>query len=109
MPEKDPSNWAAVWEAVPEPVKAAILSTLIAAMRILYDGKEPRPIRMALESGLCGMIALGVYYGVAAMGLPPGIGVFFGAAVGLFGADQVRAWGRAFAQRKVSGGVGGEG
>jgi len=101
MPEKDPSNWATAWQALPEPVKAALLAALIALLRILYDDKEPRPVRTALECALCGSIALGVFYGIEAMHWPSGLGVFLGAGVGLFGADQVRAWGRALAQRRV--------
>lgn len=102
--EKDPSTYsllAGVWGALGEPIRAAIVSAVIAYLRVLYDGKEPRLIRRVLEAALCGSIALGVASGVEGMGLPQGFGTFFGAAIGLFGADQVRTWGRKLAERKV--------
>lgn len=101
MPHNNPHTWAAMWEALPEPIRAAILGTAVAALRILYDGREPRWVRRALEAVLCGAIALAVAYGAAAVGLSEGWGTFLGAAVGLFGADQVREWGRRVAERRV--------
>ena len=29
-------------ESIPEPFRAAILATVVALLRILYDGREPR-------------------------------------------------------------------
>lgn len=106
MPEKDPSIYAALaafWTLVIEPVKAAVLASIIALLRVMYDGKEPRMVRRMLESALCGTIALGVAYGVGALGWPSGVGTFLGAAIGLFGADQVRAWGRSLADQRFTG------
>ena len=101
MPEKDPFIWAAIWAAMPEPMKAAIIGTAIAFLRIMYDGREPRIIRRLLESALCGAIALCVAYLTEAVGLPTGWAVFLGGAVGLIGADQVREWARRIAERHV--------
>ncbi len=103
-PEKDPSTYTAladIWGVLAEPVRAAIISGVIAFMRVMYDGKEPKMIRRLLEAALCGSIALGVASGVEAMGMPEGFGTFFGAAIGLFGADQVRSWGRKIAERRI--------
>lgn len=108
MPEKDPNAWALAWQMIPEPLKAAILSAGIALLRIMYDGKEPRPIRVLLECAFCGGISLAVFYGVEAISLPPEMGVFFGGAIGLVGADQVRTWARAVAQRRIEGMGGGK-
>lgn len=103
--DKDPSTYsmlAGLWAALSEPTRAAFLSTVIALCRVMYDGREPRMIRRLLEAALCGSIALGIASGAEAMGMPAGMGTFIGAAVGLFGADQVRSWGRRIAERKVS-------
>lgn len=105
-PDKDPSTYttlASLWGVLAEPVRAAIISAVIAFMRVMYDGKEPRMIRRVLEAALCGSIALGVASGIEAIGMPSGVGTFMGAAIGLFGADQVRSWGRKIAERKVDG------
>lgn len=102
MPEKDLNNWAILWAAIPEPIKAAIIGAAIAFLRIMYDGREPRIVRRLLESALCGAIALCVAYLTEAIGLSNGWAVFLGGAVGLIGADQVREWARRVAERHIS-------
>ena len=84
-----------------EPSRAALLATVIALLRVVYDGKEPRWVRRFLESLLCGAIALGVAHLVQALGLSSGWATFLGGAVGLFGADQVREWGRRVADGRI--------
>lgn len=101
MPEKDPHTLFALWAALPEPVRATVMSICIAMLRILYDGKEPRYVRRVLESLLCGAITFGASSGLHAMGAEPGWGVFIGGAVGLLGADKVREIGRRYANRRA--------
>ncbi|MBR0568354.1 phage holin, lambda family [Azoarcus sp. L1K30] len=105
MPEKDigllTAIWNSFWEALPEPMKAAIFGTLIAWLRILYDDREPRGMRRFLEGLFCGAIALAISSGAEAIGLPSGLGTFVGAVIGLFGADKVRDLGYSIAQRKA--------
>lgn len=91
-----------ILESLPEPIRAALLAAVVAMLRILYDGREPRWIRRLLESALCGAIALGVAHLVDALGMTQGWATFLGASVGLYGADQVRTWGCAVAERKIS-------
>lgn len=86
---------------VPEPFRAATLAALVALLRIVYDGKEPRWFRRLLEAVLCGCIALGVAYLCEALGLRQGWATFLGASIGLLGADQVREWGRRIADQKL--------
>lgn len=88
-------------ESFPEPYRAAILATVVALLRILYDDSEPRWVRRFLEAMLCGAIALGVAHLVEALGMSQGWATFLGAAIGLFGADQVREWGRRIAEERV--------
>ena len=88
-------------EMLPEPARAAVLAALIAFVRVVYDGKEPRWIRRSLESVLCGLIALGISSLVQALGMADGWSTFIGASGGLFGADKVREWGQRFAEKKV--------
>jgi lambda family phage holin len=87
-----------VWDMLPEPFKAAVLATLIAVLRVVYDGKEPRFLRRAMEACLCGAIAFGLATGLEAMEVPSGMATFIGGAIGLLGADKVRE----FAQRYVT-------
>lgn len=101
MPEKDVSLWFASWAALPEPVKAAILSAVVAFLRVMYDDREPRIIRRLLESALCGAIAFGVGSGLEAMSVAQGMSMFLGGAIGLLGADKVREIGKRYVRRKV--------
>lgn len=86
-----------VWEALPQPVKAGSMAFTIALLRIIYDNKESRAARIVLESALCGAIALATSTLLEAIGLAPGYSTFAGGAIGLVGADQVRAWAKKFA------------
>lgn len=88
-------------EMLPEPFRASVLAAFVAFVRVMYDGKEPRPMRRVLESVLCGLIALSIAYLVEALGMSGNWATFIGGAVGLFGADQVRAWGRKIAEKKI--------
>lgn len=88
-------------DSLPEPIRAALLGALVALLRIIYDGREPRWVRRVLEAALCGAIALAVAHLCHALGLGDGWGTFLGASVGLFGADQVREWGRRIADARV--------
>ena len=98
MPEK---TVILIFENIPEPVRAALLAAVVALARILYDGKEPRWVRRFLEATLCGLIALGIAHLISALGMSSGWSTFLGASVGLFGADQVREWGRRVAEARV--------
>lgn len=103
MSEKDPQTWMQMWDAIPDTVKAAMLSVIVAFVRILYDGQEPRVIRRLLEASLCGLITLSVVgIAVEVTGLDSTyVMAFIGGFVGLFGADYVRSLGRRFAAREI--------
>lgn len=101
MPQQVTSMIQQILDSLPEPLRAALLGAAVALLRILYDDREPRWIRRILESALCGAIALAVAHLASAMGLQQGWGTFLGASVGLFGADQVREWGRRIADARV--------
>lgn len=101
MPDKVISTWLALWDSMPEPLRAAIIATLVAMVRVMYDDKEPRILRRVLEAVLCGAIALGVAELAEAVGLPSGYATFAGGAIGLLGADQVREWAKRIAQKRV--------
>ena len=74
---------------------------MIAFLRVMYDDKEPRFWRRGLEAALCGMIALGVASGAEALGISANFSTFIGGAIGLFGADQIRSWGRQIVRYRI--------
>lgn len=99
MPERQVLE--ALIELLPEPFRAAILAIIVAMLRVVYDGKEPRWLRRMLEATLCGCIALGVAYLCEGLGLRQGWATFLGASIGLLGADQVREIGRRVADKRI--------
>lgn len=101
MPEKDLNLWTALWAAVPDPLRAAVVGALVALIRVMYDDREPRIWRRLLECALCGAIALCVASGASAMGITGDIATFAGGAIGLLGADTVRTWARRIGERRV--------
>lgn len=101
MPEKDPMNWVAGWAALPDPIRAAIVGVIVAALRVMYDGGASPWRRRLLECALSGAIALSVSSLLAAIGLSGEFGVAIGGAVGLLGVDQVRAWAKRIGERRV--------
>lgn len=102
VPEKNFAVWVALWESLPEPLRAAIMAWVVAMLRIVYDRKEPSWMRRLLESSLCGAIGYGVAAGAEAFGLAPGASIFFGSAVGLLGVDWVRVQARRVADKRIS-------
>ena len=98
---EESTTLAKLIDSIPESFRAALLAGVVAFLRIIYDGNESRWVRRILEAALCGAIALGVAHLVEALGMSSGWATFLGAAIGLFGADQVREWGRLIAERRV--------
>lgn len=105
MPEKNPSSWIAVWDALPEPVRAAIIGAIVSFFRVMYDDKEPRWLRRAFEVALCAALGFTVSYAVTAMGFSSGWGGAAAGVIGVYGVEQVRSWGRALAQKRIDQGA----
>lgn len=61
MPHKDPSNLSTLIDFLKNSpsFQGALMAMIIAALRIIYFG-ERKPIRIILETLLCGFISLGV-------------------------------------------------
>ena len=91
------------WNSFPNgsDISAFIVSFVITLLRAGLDNKEPRWWRVVLEAALCGSISVCVSSGVEAFGGQPSLSVFLGGMVGLFGADQVRSWGRRITEAKI--------
>lgn len=101
MPDKDPSLLFLLWEGLPSSLRAAIMSFVVATLRVMYDGKEPSFFRRLLEAALCGAIAMAVTSGATAIGIGGDLSTFVGGAVGLLGADKVRSVARRRFEREA--------
>lgn len=92
MPEKDPSVWAVIWYAVTDSAtwQGAFMASVIAFLRVLYDGKETRWTRIALESLICGCLSLCASSAMAWAGLPESLSIAAGGAIGFLGVTTIR-------------------
>ena len=94
MSSKDPNFWAAAldfyYAVVTPEVRASVMALVISILRIVYDKKEARWQRIALESILCGTLTYGITSGLRFFSLDPGVSVFCGAAIGFYGVEFVR-------------------
>lgn len=86
---------------LPGPIQAFVAAVIIAPLRIMYDGSEPRWSRILLESILCGTIAYGIASGADYFSVPHGVAVFIGSAVGFAGVVKFREFALAWVGKRV--------
>jgi lambda family phage holin len=100
-PTSDPSALAQLWAAVPEPLKAAIMSAVLSTIMAFRNGE--RTLWTAfLEVTGGAVITFMAGSAVEAFGLSNGWCFAIGGAVAVFGIDQVKAFASKFAEKKVS-------
>lgn len=100
-PEKDPTFWVLVLAALREHGLAVALAFALSYVRILYDDKEANPWRQLLEATLGAILVLLVGLGAEKFGLSGGWSYAVAGFVGVLGVEQVRRFGRRWAERKV--------
>ncbi len=106
MPNKNPDYWAILYGIVQQNAHALyafIMAFVVAAFRICYVGKEDSPIRVFLESSLCGLIAVSSRYVFIQLEMNEDLAVAFGAIIAMFGIDKVRELSLRFVSKKVRG------
>lgn len=103
MPERDPSLWASLLQVARDHALAVVLAFALSYVRILYDAKEPRPVRQIIEALLGAIIVLVVGVACKEFGLSSGWSFFAAGFVGILGVEQVRQLGRKWAERKADG------
>lgn len=86
----DPNEWVSLLNKMPPELAGALMAMFIAVLRIIYDGKETRPMRIILESCICGALSLTASFGITAMGLNMNWAIFVGGVIGYLGAESVR-------------------
>jgi len=75
---------------LPPEAAGVLMAMFIAALRVVYDREETKPMRILLESGICGGLSLTASSGILAMGLDMNWAIFAGGAIGYFGSATVR-------------------
>lgn len=97
----NPDNWVGVINKLPPGIAGVFLAMFVAVLRVLYDKKETRPMRILLESAVCGGLSLTATYGILAMGLDSNWAIFTGGVIGYLGAETVRGFALTFIRRNI--------
>lgn len=76
---------------LPPQMAGAFMAIFISILRVIYDNKETRPLRMILECLICGSLSLSAGYAIIALGLNMNWILFLGGVIGYLGSTTVRA------------------
>lgn len=92
MPNKDPSFLQMIYTIIAESttIQGAIMASIIAALRVLYDEKNTRPLRIILEALICGSLSLCITSIVEFFHLPTSASITLGGAIGFIGVTGLR-------------------
>lgn len=76
---------------LPPESAGVLMAMFMAVLRVIYDKEETKPMRILLESVICGALSLTASSGILAMGLNMNWAIFVGGAIGYFGSATVRS------------------
>ena len=88
-------------DQIPPEVGGAILSALVAVLRVVYDKEETKFIRVVLEATLCGGLTVTAGYGIAAMGWNQDWTMFAGGCIGFLGSHTIKMFAEKFAKKRL--------
>jgi len=69
MPDKDPTNWLALLQLIPESMQGAIMAFIVSMLRLMYDNKEPSWLRRLIEGFICTFLAYSLFALTKALGM----------------------------------------
>lgn len=92
MPNKDPSFLQILYITMTESatVHGAIMASIIAMLRVLYDDKNTKPTRVMLEALICGALSLCITSLIEIFSLPDSASITIGGAIGFIGVTALR-------------------
>lgn len=93
MPDKDPNIWAALLatlQSLHPSIQGAMMATVIALLRVIYDGQETSRTRMFLEAAICGCLSLSCSSALGWFGAPEHVAVALGGGIGFIGVTKLR-------------------
>ena len=91
---------AALYDALPTPIKAALLSMMLTILRFVYDDDRRKSRRKWLETAICIAITWGISEGLKAFDMHENAAYLIAVGVGWLGADFVRERAKHFVTRK---------
>ena len=90
-------------EDIDNTVMGVALAMVLSVLRVVYDREETRPMRIVLESVICGLLSVAASAAINAMGWDPNWSVFAGGVIGYMGSTAVRAAAVKFITFKATG------
>lgn len=102
MPHKDPAFLDVVIAALKSHGLAVLLTFILSYLRILYDDREPKPLRQLIEALLGALMVLIIGLTCEKFGLSSGWSYAAAGFIGTLGVNQVRTLARKWANRKVT-------
>jgi len=82
-------------------IGGAMLAILTSVLRVVYDQEETRPLRIFLESAICGSITVTFGSALVAMGYDQSWYLFIGGSVGFMGSQWIRALANRLINKKI--------
>ena len=76
---------------LPPAITAALMAVVVAVLRVIYDREETRPIRILMESSICGLLAVASCSAISALGVDQNWMIFVGSLIGYIGSNKVKA------------------
>ncbi len=89
MPD-NPNNWIDSMNKLPPEFGGVVMAMVIATLRVIYDKKETKWLRIVLEAGICGALSLSVTHAIYALGLDANWAFFAGGSIGYLGSQTIR-------------------
>ena len=83
-------------------IQGPLMSMIFAIVRVIYDKKETKPSRIALEALVCGGLSLTAGALIKAMGWNEDFVLFASGAIGFLGAQAVRQVAIGWLNKKAS-------
>ena len=76
---------------LPPQLVGVLMAIFIAVLRIVYDGRETKPLRIILEAIICGALSLAAGSAIVALGLNSNWILFAGGVIGYLGSTAIRS------------------
>jgi len=94
-------KWLDGVSQLPPEFVGAILAMLLSLLRVVYDEQETKPIRVLVETLICGGLSLTASSAIIAMNLDSNWAMFVGGSIGFLGVTTVRALALKLINKKI--------
>lgn len=92
-----------IWEALPDSVRAAIISGILALLRLMYADKAKKGTRRFLEVGMCMTLTWASSKFIGLFGLSEDATWLIAVALGWWGTDYVKERAKSIIFKRVDG------